>query len=477
MTSAAPVLDGAFIEGVLGERLRERRGPGLPVTGAAIDSREVRPGDLFVALPGERQDGHDFAVAAVDRGATALLLARPVAGLDAAGGAGPTVYYVDDTLAAMHALGAAWRRALPHIQVVGITGSVGKTTTRAFTAAVLARRFRVQATAGSLNNEIGVPLTLLRLRPETERAVIEMGMYTTGEIAQLCRWALPRAGVVLNVGPVHMERAGSIEAITRAKRELVEALPADGYAVLNIDDERVASMAAHTAASVVSFGRAEGADVLASDVAGRGREGFEFTLTHRGDHRHVRVTLPGAHLVTNVLAAAAVGLTEGMALDEVVIALEELRESPRMRVVALANGVTLLDDTYNANPASMVAALELLVELPGRHVALLGDMRELGPVAFEEHRALGIRAAALLDLLYTTGDLAADVSEAARAAGLGSVQHLASREDARDDSRELAFEVLRAALRPGDVLLVKGSRALGLEDVVAALEREFGVAS
>ncbi|MSP21627.1 MAG: UDP-N-acetylmuramoyl-tripeptide--D-alanyl-D-alanine ligase [Dehalococcoidia bacterium] len=466
MTSPTPVFDAAFVESALGEQLRERCGPGLPSTGAAIDSREVQPGDLFIALPGEYQDGHDFAADAVARGASALLLTRPVVGLE---DSSATVYYVADTLAALQVLGEAWRRVLAHIQVVGITGSVGKTTTRAFTAAVLATRFRVQATAGSLNNEIGVPLTLLRLRPETERAVIEMGMYTTGEIAQLCDWALPHAGVVLNVGPVHMERAGSIEAITRAKRELVEALPADGYAVLNIDDERVASMATHTSARVVRIGRAPKADVRASDLTGRGRDGFEFTLSHRDERRRISVGLPGTHLVMNVLAAAAVGLNEGMPLDDVAGAIEELRESPRMRVVTLANNITLLDDTYNANPGSMVAALEFLAELPGRHVALLGDMRELGPVAFEEHRSLGLRAASLLDLLYTTGDLAADIGEAARTAGLGRVQHL--------ESAELAAEMLRAVLRPGDVLLVKGSRALALDNVVAALERELGVAS
>jgi UDP-N-acetylmuramoyl-tripeptide--D-alanyl-D-alanine ligase len=401
--TAAPVLDATFIESVLGPRLRERCGPNREITGAAIDSRAVQPGDLFVALPGERRDGHDFAAEALKRGAAALLLAHPAPDLDTGNA---IICYVDDTLAAMQELGAAWRAALAHIRVVGITGSVGKTTTRAFTAAVLAHRFRVQATAGSLNNEIGVPLTLLQLRPETERAVIEMGMYTTGEIALLCRWARPHAGAVLNVGPVHMERAGSLEAIAHAKRELVEALPAAGYAVLNIDDARVASMAAHTTARVVTIGHAAGADVRATEVTGHGRDGFEFTLEYEGVRRRLRVALPGTHLVTNVLTAAAFGLNEGMPFDAVAAAIEELHDSPRMRIVALANGVTLLDDTYNANPASMAAALDLLAELPGRHVALLGDMRELGPVAEEEHRALGARAAETVDLLYTTGDVA-----------------------------------------------------------------------
>lgn len=465
MTSA-PLLDTAFIEATIGGHLRARSGPSSVVTGATMDSRAVRQGDLFVALPGEHHDGHDFAQEAASRGATALLLQRPVEGLEALG---TTTYLVDDVLRSMQVLGAEWRRQIPRLRVVGITGSVGKTTTRAFTAELLARRFRVQATAGSFNNEIGVPLTLLQLRPDTERAVIEMGMYTTGEIAQLCAWAQPAVGVVLNVGPVHMERAGSIEAIVRAKRELVESLPSDGCAVLNLDDHRVTSMAPHTRARVVSIGESERADVRAEDVVGHGWDGFEFTLHFEGAAQRVHVQLPGRHLVTNALAAAAVSLVEGIDFAEVAAGLEALRDSPRMRVVALANGVTLLDDTYNANPGSMAAALALLADLPGRHVAVLGDMRELGPVATEEHRALGHRAAEVVGILFTVGELARETAESATSSGLARVEHL--------ESADRAPELLREVLQPGDVLLVKGSRALALEGVVRRLERDFGVAS
>ena len=464
--TTTPQLTDAFIAAALGDRLRARSGPDRTITGAAMDSRNVQPGDLFVALPGDHHDGHDFASEAAGRGAAALLLERPVEGVDASSTA---TYLVDDALASMQLLGAAWRRQLAGLRVVGITGSVGKTTTRAFTAELLARRFRVQATAGSFNNEIGVPLTLLQLRPDTERAVIEMGMYTTGEIAQLCVWAQPSVGVVLNVGPVHMERAGSIDAIVRAKRELIEALPPEGCAVLNLDDHRVASMAPYTRARVVSIGESAGVDVRAEDVVGHGWGGFEFTLHFEGAAQRVRVQLPGRHLVTNALAAAAVSLVEGIDLAEVAAGLEALRDSPRMRVVTLANGVTLLDDTYNANPGSMAAALALLADLPGRHVAVLGDMLELGPVASEEHHALGVRAAEVVAVLFTVGDLARETAEAATSAGLPQVEHL--------ESADRAPEVLREVLRPGDVLLVKGSRALALEGVVRSLEQEFGVAS
>ncbi|MFN8638191.1 MAG: UDP-N-acetylmuramoyl-tripeptide--D-alanyl-D-alanine ligase [Dehalococcoidia bacterium] len=461
-----PAIDRRFVEETLGPRLRSTVGDARPATGAAFDSRAVQPGDLFFALPGEHHDGHAFALEAASRGASAVVIDRPVDGLEATGVAS---YLVESVLDALQALGGAWRRQLGDLRVVGITGSVGKTTTRAFTAELLAPRYRTQATAGSFNNEIGVPLTLLQLRPDTERAVIEMGMYTTGEISQLCEWAQPSTGVVLNVGPVHVERAGSIEAIVRAKRELIEALPDDGHAILNIDDERVASMAPHTRAAITSIGTASGATVRASDVVSHGWDGFEFTLSFGGKQSRVHVQLPGAHLVTNTLAAAAVCLLDGFALDEVAAGLEALRDSPRMRVVALANGVTLLDDTYNANPASMAAALDLLRGLPGRHVALLGDMRELGQHATEEHHALGVRAASAVDELYTIGDLALEANASARTAGLASARHI--------EGTATATDALRRALRPGDVVLIKGSRALALETVVAQLERAIGVAS
>ena len=241
MTPPAPVLDASFVAGALGDRLRGREGPDATFVRAIIDSRVAAPGDLFVALPGERVDGHDFAAAAVSAGASGCLLERPIDGTE------PTArFLVDDSLAGLQALGARWRDALEGTEVVGVTGNVGKTTTKGMIAAVLRARYRTEATDNNYNNEIGVPLCLLELDASTERAVIEMGMYTTGEIALLCQWARPHIGVVLNVGPVHLERAGSMATIVAAKRELVEALRADGHAVLNADDADVSAMAAST---------------------------------------------------------------------------------------------------------------------------------------------------------------------------------------------------------------------------------------
>ena len=459
-----PVLDVAFVTTALGGRLRSRTGRASDATrftGGAIDSRAVREGDLFVALPGERVDGHDFAATAVRAGATGCLLNHAVEGTEDAG-----LFIVDDTLASLQDVGAAWRAALTDTQVVGITGSVGKTTTKAIVAAVLAARYRVQANPLNYNNEVSVPLCLLELRPETERAVIEHGMYTTGEIALLCRWTRPRIGIVLNVGPTHLERAGSMETITRAKRELIEALPADGAAVLNIDDERVRSMAPHTAARVWWFGTSEDAHVRGSDVASDGARGFDFTLTCGGESRRVHVPLPGRHLLSNVLAAAATALAEGLTFEEVVAAIEVLDVPLRLNVIEMPGGITVLDDTYNAQPASTLAALDLLEEMAGRHVALLGDMRELGEVSRAEHERIGRRAAEVVAVLVTIGVEARSLGEAARGAGLDDVVHV--------ESRAEAVATLRARIATGDVVLIKGSHALGLESVVADLAQGSG---
>lgn len=458
-----PRLDVAFITAALGPRLRRPLDPSAYPTSefirAVIDSREATTGDLFVALPGERVDGHDYATAAVLAGAAGVIASRELPEVE-----GVPVFLVEDTLAALQALGAAWRAALTELEVVGITGSVGKTTTKAITAAILGRAFRVQANPLNYNNEISVPLCLLELRPGTERAVIEMGMYTRGEIAVLCQWAQPRTGIVLNVGPTHLERAGSIEAIATAKRELPEALPSDGAAVLNIDDPLVKAMAPHTRARVTWFGLGAGADVRGSDVESLGAEGFRFTLEFQGESRRLHVRLPGTHLVSNVLAAAAAGFANGMSLGAVAEGIETLDVPTRMRVIPLPDGTRLIDDTYNAQPASMLAALDLLDEMPGRHLALLGDMLELGQASRYEHERVGERAGEVLDALVTIGDHARHMGEIAQTTGHGEVHHATSREE--------AAALLQALVRPGDVVLIKGSHALGLDAVVAALEAE-----
>ncbi len=422
---------------------------------AVIDSRQVQPGDLFFALRGEQRDGHEFVQDALARGVAGLVVEHPLeAPPDVA------VFQVSDSLSALQRLATHWR-ARHDVRVVGVTGSVGKTTCKELIAAVLGTRWRVLKSPANLNTEIGIPLTLLELTPEHERAVLEMAMYGPGEIDLLCRIARPQIGVVTNVGPVHLERLGSMDAIAAAKAELVAALPSDGVAVLNGDDPNVAAMASCTNARVLLYGQSQGCHIRGSELRGRGLEGISFRITHDEASAEVEAPLPGRHHLYPALAAAAVGLAEGMTLTKIAAALLEARPELRLRVLPGPNGATILDDSYNASPQSMLAALDLLAELPGRRIALLGEMRELGAAEEEGHRQVGQRAAACADLVLVLGERAQPLYEAAQTAGPAEVRFLTSIQEAEP--------ILRDELQPGDYLLVKASRAVALESVVDAL--------
>lgn len=433
------------------------------IQGAAVDSRSVTPGACFVALRGEHVDGHRFVAEAVAAGAVAALVAHsvPLSGTDVA------LVQVADPLLALQEL-AAWWRARSSVRVVGVTGSTGKTLAKEMIADVLSRTELVLRNAGNLNSESGLPLTLLGLTDAHRVAVLEMSMYTEGEIARLAEIARPEVGVVLNVQPMHLERAGSLEAIGRAKSELPAALPHDGLAVLNADDARVAAMAAVTAAEVRTFGLASDATVRAIDVTSRGLAGTEFAILTPWGERRVRSAMPGRHLVPHALAAAAVAERFGTPLDEVAAALEAgSHAAHRMAPLEAASGATLVDDTYNSAPWSVAAALDFLAETPlagGRHkYAVLGDMLELGPDEERQHREIGTRAAAVVDGLVAVGERGAWMAEAARAAGLARVA------TARDADE--AVGVIERELAPGvgDIVLLKASRGIGLDATVEAL--------
>jgi UDP-N-acetylmuramoyl-tripeptide--D-alanyl-D-alanine ligase len=445
----------SVVQGMAGLLVAGRGSDGRTFPRAVIDSREVAAGDLFFALHGERHDGHEFVGEAIERGAGGVVVERPV---EATGGV--CVFQVSDSLSALQRLAAAHRDA-HDVRAVGVTGSVGKTTCKDVTAAVLSAGRRVLKSEANLNTEIGLPLSLLRLEPEHEAAVLEMAMYGPGEIGLLCRIARPQVGVVTNVGPVHMERLGSLGAITAAKAELVESLPSDGLAVLNGDDARVAAMASRTKARTVLYGQSPQCEVRGGDVVGRGLEGISFRITHGGDSVVVEAPLPGKHHVYPALAAIAVALNEGMGLPEIAAALAGARPEGRLRVVSAANGATIIDDSYNASPQAMLAALDLLAELGGgRRIALLGEMRELGAAAEEGHRQVGRHAAKSADLVIVVGERARPLHEAAREGGA----------EARFvETPEEATALLRKELRPDDRLLVKASRAVALESVVSAL--------
>ena len=441
----------------LGSMLRERRGPDARFQRVVVDSRKVGRGDLFVALPGERTDGHRFAIDAIERGARGVLVSELPEGLPSEAAA----FVVGDPLAALQRL-AAGRRERRRARVIGVTGSVGKTTTKEITAAVLSTRYEVLKNEANYNNEIGLPLTVLELTARHERAVLEMGMYAQGEIRTLCEIAKPQVGVVTNVGPAHLERLGSLEAIAAAKAELLESLPPHGFAVLNADDPLVLAMAGRTRARPLSYGTSPDADVRATEIVSRGLEGVAFRLHWRDESGPVRTSLPGPHIISSALAAAAGALADGMSLAEVAAALASAQVPLRIQAHRGPGGCTILDDSYNASPASMAAALDLLAEIPGRRVAVLGDMKELGAAERESHVAVGRRAAETADVIHTVGEVAGIIAEAAREAGHDSTHHWSTKEE--------AGEALAADLRPDDVVLLKASRAMALETLLAVLK-------
>ncbi len=441
------------------------RDAGRPIRAAAVDSRRVRPGNLFIALPGERTDGHEHLAEAVANGAAAVLISRP--GLPAPALRDVTVVRVARPVDALGAIAAGWRARFEP-RTVGITGSIAKTSTKEAVAAVLATRYRTLWSEGNENNEIGLPLTVLRLDRSIEALVLEMGMYVGGEIADLARIARPQVGVVTAVEPVHLSRIGSIEAIERAKAELVEALPAGGTAILNADDERVARMAGRTAARVLTYGFAPSAEVTAEAVEPVGTAGMRFVLRTPAGRRAIALPGLGRHAVQNALAAAAVGGVLGLDLDEIAAGLAvPLRAAHRGELVRLGE-VTIVDDSYNAAPASMRAALAVLADLPGRRVAVLGEMLELGEGHDAGHREVGRRAAAVADLLVVVGRGARPIAEGARAAGLAGARIV----EVAD--RQAALEALRPRLAPGDVVLVKASNGIGLDRLVDDLRIELG---
>lgn len=446
------------------------------ITEAVIDSRLVIPGSLFVAIPGERVDGHDFVSEAIGRGASFALTQREMPEsmrtLDLRSGqeidpafdfSPPLCLRVDNTVSALQQIARYWRRKL-NLRVVGVTGSVGKSTTKEMVAEVLSSRFRTLKSPGNLNNEIGLPLTILKLGDGYQRAVLEMGFYVPGEIQFLCDIALPDIGVVTNVGTVHAERAGSQEAIARGKSELIQSLPPEGVAILNFDDPWVRKMEEKSKARVFFYGLSPEADLWADQIQGLGLEGIRFRLHYKGETIHSRVPMIGRHSVHTVLRAAAVGLAEGLGWQEIFEGFAQGHSQLRLVAVRTKSGALILDDTYNASPESMLAALNLLDELDGKKIAVLGDMLELGPYEKQGHEMVGMRAAQIVSTLITLGPRAHMIAEAARRAGLKS-----SRIMEYEDIAPIV-DWLGSNLAPNDTVLIKGSHGLRMERITAALE-------
>lgn len=476
--------------------------PPRPVPVATLDSRDVVPGALFIPQVGSRTDGHNYIGAALQNGASVVLSEeRGRAQAEAAGAAivdcasssvarmenlelpanysldAPLVFLVRDATRALQAVGGFQRthRTRSNLYTIGITGSIGKTSTKELVAAVMRQRYTTLASRGNLNSEQGLPLTLLSLDESYECAVLEMGMYALGEIATLAKLGRPRIGIVTNVGPVHMERLGTIENIARAKSELPRLLPpaADGgVAILNWDDANVRAMAEVTRAAIFRYGLTSDADLWADEISSAGMEGIYFRLHHRLESGnvesiHVKAPLLGRHSVHTALRAAAAGLVAGMEWEEIVSGMQSMPAQLRLVTVPGIHGSTVIDDTYNASPESTIAALNLLADLTpkagGRRIAVLGDMRELGDYTDEGHKLVGVRAAIVVDILVTVGGLGRLIGEEARAAGFsGNALHI-MQTDAE------AVQLLHTLLTENDLVLVKGSRAVGMDSVVAQI--------
>jgi UDP-N-acetylmuramoyl-tripeptide--D-alanyl-D-alanine ligase len=445
--------------------LLEGSRPSRLISKVSTDTRSLRKGALFVALKGDRYDAHDFLDQALKGGAAALLVSRASEQvLREAKEKGVAVLKARATMSALTRL-AARQREVSRAHVVGITGSTGKTLTKDFTAAVLSRAGKVAASRGSFNNEVGVPLSILEVEEDTDFLVLEMGSRGMGQIRELCSIARPQTGVVTNIGWTHMQFFRTRDNLARAKAELLESLPPRGRAVINADDEYAGLLRGASQCPVVTFGHSRQADVRAEDVQVDKYGKVVFTLRSKGGGRaRITVPLPGRHNVENVLAAAAAGEIMGVDMESIAEAIANAETTGwRMEMINKPEEITIINDAYNANPVSMRSALMALADISRnkRAIAVLGDMGELGPISEKAHQEVGRLAVDYgTDILITVGRKSRKTAQAAREKGLprGSVF--------TTDGVDKAAEILRAVIEPGDVVLIKGSRFLGLEKLV-----------
>ncbi len=434
----------------------------MEIKGVSIDSRTIKAGELFVAIKGDRFDGHDFVPDAIKRGAWGAIVERSVLESRYASLGGlKNIIAVEDTLHSLQEMSAAHRKKFS-IPLVGITGSNGKTTTKEMLASILRQKGPVLKNAGNLNNHIGVPLTLMGLTASHKTAVVEMGMSGPGEIKMLARLVMPTVGVITNIGPAHLEFLGSLDMVVQAKGELLENMEPNSIAVLNADDRYFEALKAKFNGSMITFGIDKAADVTAVDIR-QEKNLTDFNIRSGDAAVRVRLQAVGRHNVYNALAAAAAALAVGMPLESVKYGLEDFSPIAMRSELKQIKGRLVLEDCYNANPRSMEAALETLVSIrQGRKIiAVLGDMLELGEASGDAHRAIGAAAARLgVDLLITVGALSKLIGDGAREAGMTREQVVGARSNAD------AAAILRERSQNGDAILIKGSRAVKMEEIL-----------
>ncbi|HBT20115.1 MAG TPA: UDP-N-acetylmuramoyl-tripeptide--D-alanyl-D-alanine ligase [Peptococcaceae bacterium] len=428
--------------------------------GVCTDSRKIEPGQLFFALKGENFDGHDFVYQAFLRGAAAAVVHKSVKGIPE----GKCVVMVEDTLLALQKLAAWWRKQFD-IPVIGVTGSSGKTTTKDILAGILASSGEVCSTKGNLNNHIGLPLVLLGLSRSCRFCVLEMAMRGLGEIAQLCEIAAPTGGIITNIGLAHYERLGSQENIARAKGELAQSLPEEGFLLLNSEDPWSSFIRRLTSAEVIYYGMRDNAHIRAEKVKFT-PWGSSFLLVTDSFSGTLDLPLPGKHNLYNCLAAVGAAVQLGLNLEEIRQGLKRINLT-KMRLEHLKGikDTVVINDAYNANPDSMKASLKVLRDFSGnRKIAVLGDMLELGEIAVKEHIEVGRETADLgIDYLITVGKLARNIAQGAADVGMSREKIFCA------SNNEEAVEMIKKIIVPGDVILVKGSRAMGMEEIVNAL--------
>lgn len=443
----------------------------IPFDRVIIDSRAAKAGDLFLCLKGERFDGHDFVAEALARGTSGLLVRKGWWSQKAKKDipASVVVIEVKDTITALGDMAAFWRCTNP-VRVVAITGSSGKTTTKEMTAGILAKRFQVTKTIGNFNNLIGLPLSLLAVKPMDKVAVLEMGMNRPGEIQRLSQIAEPDIGMITNIQMAHLEGLGSMEGVAKAKGELYDALGPEDLAIFNVDDPRVSSLARKCRARKLGFGLGPGADMTARNISLHPGQTVAFSLVSPQESRDITLQTAGRHNVLNALAASTVALAMGIDLQTIKEGLEGFRAlGNRLEIIKLPKGLTIINDTYNANPGSMRAALETLKDLKGQQpgIAILGDMLELGPQSGEAHRAVGQYIPTLgIEYIIVLGNFASSLAEGAAQGGMDKERIFTV------SGHEEAVDILRKISSGHDFVLIKGSRGMKMEEVLRRLREE-----
>lgn len=448
----------------------------LRVTGISIDSRGSKPGDLFAAIIGDRVDGHDFVLPANEMGAVASLASKSVSGDHVLVPESPDA--LDPVIHAVAKLSAHIRTMLRDVEVIGITGSSGKTSTKDMIGQVLSRAGVTHAPAGSLNNELGLPLTLLSAPTDVKYLVAEMGMRGLGHITHLCNIAKPSIGVITNVGQAHIGEVGSIEGIAKAKSELVSAIPASGVVVLNADDERVLAMRELTEATIFTYGFSKAADVRAQNLHLTSYGSYNFDLVYRSERIPASIPILGEHNVLNALAAAAVGIAVGMEFETIARALTTLKQMSkwRMEVLQIPGNVTIINDAYNANPESMAAALQTLTAIPapGKSFAILGKMHELGDASDAIHEQISKLATDLgVTQVIAVGELAKPYALAASAGSIGDESVSEVEKSVWLPDFDTACDYIVKQVNSGDILLFKASRAEHFEVLAEQIEVEL----